>query len=229
MAFGVMLLGLAGCQGITANSPEAAQVRFVQASPDTPAVDMYFDGNGVAYNLSFGTVTSYVSLTPGEYRLSAHRGGTGQALVSGQTVLSASRQYTAVLSNTLGNLQETVFPDANTPAPPGTVAVRVIDEAVSSGPVDVFLVPPGGTLATASPLIRELGFGAAAAYEHVPADKTYTVALVSSGTASRKAAGLGNVTVSGASGAVRTIIISGNPANAGKALSPLVLSDYDAP
>ena len=190
---------------------------------------MYLDNNGAAYNLSFGTVTSYVSLSPGEYKLSAHRGGTGQALVSGQAVLGASRQYTAIVSNTLGNLQETVFADANTPAPPGMIAVRVINEAALGGPVDVYLVPPGGTPSTASPLVRDLGFGSAGAYEHVPADKTYTVVIVPSGNAFRKAAGLGNVTVSGASGAVRTVIISDNPSKSSKAAMALVLSDYDTP
>ena len=224
-----LALGAAGCQGITANSPEAAQVRFVQMSVDTPPVDMYLDNGGAAYNLSFGTVTSYVSFIPGEYRLSAHRGGTGQVLVSDQTVLSASRQYTAILSNTLGNLQETIFPDANTPAPPGRVAVRVINEAASGGPVDVYLMPSGGTPATANLLARDLGPGTAGVYEHVSADKTYTVALVPAGTPFRKASGLGTITIGGASGAVRTVILSDSPSKSSKAVTALVLPDYDAP
>lgn len=229
MACGLALVTAVGCQGITANSPEAAQVRFVQASVDTPPVDMYFDTNGAAYNLSFGTVTSYVSLSPGIYRVSAHRGGTGQALVSGQAVLGASRQYTAVIGNTLSSLQETLFQDAGAPAPPGTVAVRIINEASSSGPIDVYLVAPGGTLATATPLVRELGFGTASAYEHVPADKTYAVVPVPSRSTPKRTASLENVTVSGASGAVRTVIISDTPPKSNKPFSALVLSDYDTP
>lgn len=65
LLLGVSLLSMAGCAGVTANSPEAAQIRFVHASPEAPALDMYLDGDGAAYNLSFGTVTSYVSVSPG--------------------------------------------------------------------------------------------------------------------------------------------------------------------
>ena len=109
------------------------------------------------------------------------------------------------------------------------MAVRVINEAMLGGPVDVYLMPPGGTASTASPLVRDLGFGSAGAYEHVPADKAYTVVVVPTGSTSRKAAGLGNVTVSGASGAVRTVIISDNPAKSSKPAQAPDLSDYDAP
>ncbi len=222
-------LGAAGCQGITPDSPEAAQVRFVQVSPEAPALDMYFDNNGAAYNLSFGTVTSYVSLRPGEYRLSAHRGGTGQALVSGQAVLGVAKQYTAIVSNTLGSLQETVVPDTNTPAPPGTVAVRVLNEAALGGPADVYLVPSGGSPATANLLVRDLPFGSAGTYEHLPADKTYTVVVVPAGGPTRRANGLGTLTLTGASGAVRTVIVADLPSKANKAFTALVLNDYDAP
>ena len=190
---------------------------------------MYLDNEGAAYNLNFGTVTSYISLAPGDYRLSAHRGGTAQALVSGQTVLSASSQYTAVISNTLGNLQETVFPDENAPAPPGTLAVRVIDEAVLSGPLDVYLVPSGETLTATDLVAHELGLGAVAGYEHLPAGKAYTVFLVPSGSVPRKVASPSHTTVTGASGALRTILHTDTAVKPSNGVPTLVLNAYEPP
>ena len=223
-----LVLGSAGCGSITANSSDSALIRFVHVSPDTPAVDVYLNGAGAAYNLSFGTVTSYVPLSPGEARIAVHRAGTAQALVDGRTALNAARQYTAVVTNTLGNLQETVYPDANTPAPAGMIAVRVLHEAAGMGPVDVYVLPSGSSALFSTPTIRNLAFGGSDAYINMAAEKKYSVAVIPAGSVPALAAGavLSGVSVSGGSGAVRTVIVTDAPARS-KGLSGFVLDDLE--
>lgn len=227
----LVALGLTGCQNITADSPDAAQIRVVDTSVDAPGLDLYLNGNGTAYNLGFATATSYIPVTPGEYHISANRANTTQALVTARTTLGGSRQYTALVSSTLNNLQETVYPDANAPAPAGMISVRVLHAASGMGPIDVYLVPIAGSLATTAPLVRDLGYTNGAAYVNLPANTAYTVAAVPTGVHPATvgaSATLSNVSVSGASGAVRTVVISDAPAS-GKGLYGFVLKDFDTP
>ena len=224
-------LGLTGCQSITADSAEAAQVRFVDTSVDAPGLDVYLNGSGTAYNLSFATVTSYIPVMPGEYRISANRANTAQALVTAKAALGGTRQYTAVVSNALGSLQETVYPDANVPAPAGMISVRVLHAAAGVGALDVYLVPGSGSLATTAPLVRGLGYTGGGAYVTVPAGAAYTVVALAAGVSPALAGAggvLSGVSVAGAAGAVRTVVIS-DAQGASKGLYGFVLKDFDTP
>ncbi|MGI4829364.1 MAG: DUF4397 domain-containing protein [Janthinobacterium lividum] len=224
-------LGLTGCQNITADSPEAAQIRLVDTSTDAPGLDVYLNGSGTAYNLGFATVTSYIPVTPGEYRISANRANTTQALVTARGSLGGTRQYTAVVSNTLNSLQETIYPDANAAAPAGMIAVRVLHAASGVGPIDVYLVPIAGTLANTAPLVRGLGYTGGGVYVNLPANTAYTVSAVPAGVHPALAGpsvALSDVSVSGASGSVRTVVISDAQGNS-KGLYGFVLKDFDTP
>ncbi len=221
-------MGLSGCESITAGSMNSAQVRFVNTSSGTPDMDVYGNEAALAYNLSFGTVTSYVPLAAGEYRISATRASTTQALVSAKTLLASRRQYTAVLAGPIGDLQETLYPDAEVAAPPGMIAVRVLQES-SAGPVDVYLVPGAASLATVLPTVRDVAFGGSTAFENLPADRTYSVVVVPAGAAPTSAgAMLSGVVVGGGSGAVRTVVVADAAAGRSKGLRGFVLSDLEA-
>ncbi len=227
----IAALGIAGCQSITAGTTEAAQVRFVNISHGAPPVDLYVNETGVAYNVSFGTVTSYVPLASGEYRLSANRANTGQALVSAHAALGSRRQYTAILGGSASDMQTILYPDANAPAPSGMLAVRVLNESAIGGLVDVYLSPGTGASSAVTPTVRDFGFGGSTGYEDLPADKTYAVAVVPAGTSLPASGGavLSGVTVMGGSGAVRTVVITEASGAKGKAFTGFVLNDLDTP
>jgi hypothetical protein len=204
-AFAVTSLLLAGCQSI---SPNSAQLRIVDASADSGVLDLYQNGSGFAYNLGFGTLTSYVAMSPGEYKLAADKSGSRQTLAESSVHLAAGKQYTDILGGGLANLQQTLLVDLTTPAPAGQVNLRFVHQAGRAGPVDVYLVGSGGRLATTTPIAPNLTLGTVEGYLTVPAG-TYAVDIVPAGTV------LTNATVtllSGPqqeypSGAVRTVMI----------------------
>src|SRR5580704_12263326 len=78
---GLLAVTLSGCQGIVA-SPVLSQLRIIDTSPDAPGLDIYQNNAALVYNLGFGTITSYVPLTPGTYTISAKADGTSQVLTS---------------------------------------------------------------------------------------------------------------------------------------------------
>jgi hypothetical protein len=196
---------LAGCQSIDMGS---AQLRVMDASPDGGALDAYQNNAGLAYNLSFGTLTSYVAMAPGAYKLEADKGGTRQTLVEATAHLVAGKQYTAIVGNSLANLQATLLLDQSTPAPAGQIAVRFVNEATRAGAVDIYLVGSGGRLISTSPMATNLSLGANSGYLMAPAG-TYAIDVVPAGTVptNETATLLRGVQRPFDSGAVRTVVL----------------------
>jgi hypothetical protein len=196
---------LSACQGIDLNSP---QLRIIDASPDAGVLDSYQDNTALAYNLVFGTATSYVPLASGNYTLAADRAGTRQPLVAGNAALTAGKQYTAIIGNVVAGLQQTIVLDQSQPAPSGEIDLRFIQQATRSGAVDIYLVPRSGKPANTSPIAVNLSFGANSGYLPVPAG-TYAIDVVPTGTTlvSSTVTLLSGAQIDYPSGAVRTIVL----------------------
>jgi len=226
--------GLSGCQGFNMNT---AQVRVIDASPDAGLIDSYQGNAALAYNLGFGTATSYISTSPGVFTLAADKAGTRQALIASTETLVAGKQYTEIVGASLANMQQALFVDQSTPAPAGQISVRIIDEATHFGDVDVYMVPmaPSGRVASASALAVNLGFGSNSGYISIPAG-TYAIDVVPTGTvlASSTVTLLSGAQIAYTSGAVRTVVLIDQEAGAAPhvALAPgvqaIVADDADA-
>ena len=229
-ALGVLLATLPGCQSIDVGTANIAQIRIIDASPDSPGLDIYQNNTAVAYNLGFGTVTSYVQLPPGGYTISANSAGTKQVLVSAKQTLTAARQYTAIIGNVAASLQETILTDQISPAPTGQISVRVLDQATRVGAVDLYLVPSSGKLATTAPFLSNINFGSNSGYINVPAG-TYSIAVVPTGTVpiSTTVTLLTGAQVGYSAGAVRTIVLIDQQIVTSPGVQAVVASDYDSP
>jgi Domain of unknown function (DUF4397) len=201
-------VGLSGCQGITSSS---AQLRVIDASPDAGVIDSYQNNSALAYNLGFGTMTSYIPMSPGVYNLAAAKAGTRQTLVANNETLAPNRQYTEIIGAGLANLQQTLVLDQSTPAASGRIELRVINQTTRAGAVDVYLVPFSPAQAKGSglsPLAVNLGFGANSGYIDLP-EGTYALAVVLTGTplTSSTVTLYSGAQVTYASGAVRTVVL----------------------
>ena len=224
--------GLSGCQSMSVNS---AQLRVIDASTNTGTIDSYQDNAALAYNLDYGTVTSYVSMASGSSTFAIDKAGTRQTLVSSKSALDAGKQYTEVVAGSIVNLQQAVFVDQSTPAPAGMIAVRLINEATHAGAVDVYLVPFQGKLANVSPFATNLSIGYNSGYINVPAG-TYAIDVLSSGAgrSSSSVKLLSGAQVEYASGSVRTVVLidqdssgaDGQPVSLG--VRAIVADDADA-
>jgi hypothetical protein len=196
---------MSGCQSMSMN---AAQLRVIDASPDAPNMDTYQNTTALAYNLDFGEMTSYVAMTPGTYTLAADRAGTRQALSLNTANLMPGRQYTAIVGNIAANLHQTLLLDQTTPAAPGQISLRFVNEATRPGPVDVYLVPHSGRLMLHPPLATNLGFGASSGYLTAPAG-TYAIHVVRAGTipVASTLTLMTGAQIAYDSGAVRTVVL----------------------
>ena len=179
-ALASIVAALSGCQGIV-NSPTMSQVRIINASPDAPGLDIYQNSTAIAYNLGFGTITSYVPIDPGTYTTTANAFGTKQVLSSSKTTFVTANQYTVLIGNVAASLQQLTLKDQSQPAPSGQIALRFIDQATRIPAVDIYLIPSGSKLTDVTPLYANLSFGVNTGYLNIPVG-TYSLVMVPTGT-----------------------------------------------
>ncbi len=224
-----LVTGLSGCQAVNGSTAPVSQLRIIDATPDAGGVDIYANNSAIAYNLGFGTVTSYVPTAPATYTLQADTAGSRTVIGSARATLAVSKQYTLLLSNVAASLSAQVLTDQSMPAPSGQVALRFLDESLNAGPVDIYMVPGSSTLAKSTPLVSGVTFGANTGYLDIPTG-TYTLYLVQSGTT------LSSTTVplyTGAQtsypvGAARTFVLLDQQLVTTPALQVITANDYDS-
>jgi hypothetical protein len=230
-ALSLLVLALAGCQSI-AGTQSVTQVRFIHASPDAPAIDLYQNPTPAAqaslYNVGFGTVSSYMMLAPGAYTHAAFTAGTQQQLATVHGAFSAGGQYTVLAGNIAANLQMTVLKDQATPAPPGEVALRFLGESTRTGPVDLYLVPPDASLSGQTPIATGLGLGANTGYLNVPGGTYSIVALPARSAPASVPIFTGSQTLYPA-GSVRTILLIDQQPLTTTGLQLITADDFDPP
>ncbi len=227
---GLLLAGLPGCQSINVGTSNAAELRVIDASVDAPGLDVYQNKTAIAYNLGFGTVTSYVALAPGSYTVSALKANTQTTLVAAGQTFGSTKQYTAIVGNVAANLQETILTDQSTPAPSGQISVRVVDQATRAGAVDIYLVPSTGKLTTTLPFVTNVNFGSNTGYINVPAG-TYAIAVVPTGTVpvSTTVTLMTGPSVGYLAGAVRTLVLIDQQVTTTPGVQAIVAPDFDSP
>ncbi|MEO6982773.1 MAG: DUF4397 domain-containing protein [Edaphobacter sp.] len=223
----VVMAALTGCQAIV-SSPSVSQVRIINASPDTPGVDIYQGNDGVAYNLGFGAVTSYVPISSGTYSISADTAGTRQVLSLAKPSFVPSSQYTILISNTSDSLQQLILKDQNQPAPTGQFALRFLHQATRTGAVDLYLVPSGHPLTTVSPTLTNIRFGESTPYQNLSAG-TYTPVILPAGTTPTNTLvpSFTGAQVIYPSTAARTMILIDQPLPTMSVLQVITTIDYD--
>src|ERR1700733_13399869 len=202
-----LLVILSGCQAVISNAP-LTQVRVIDASPDAPGLDIYQGTTALAFNLGFGTVTSYVPLTPGIYTIASDSAGTKQTLSTSKATFAASAQYTVLIGNAAASLQQQVLTDQSQAAPTGQGPPRFIDQATRVGAVDIYLIPAGQKLTAAAPVTTGVAFGANTGYLTIPTG-AYTLVALPTGTvpAAATVATYTGTQVTYPSGAARTFIL----------------------
>jgi len=176
MTLVLLLVLLTGCQSLS-STVSFARVRVIDISPDAPPIDIYQGNDAMAYNLSFGSVTSYVSMAPGSYTFTVDFAGSRQVLSSIKATFSANTQYTVLVSNPAASLRPSVLTDQGQQSLSRPPSIRLIHQAEHTGAVDVYVVPAGQRLASVNLVVTNLVPGAATEYLAVPAGPSAVVML----------------------------------------------------
>ena len=228
-AAAVCAIMLSGCQGIVATQ-SGSQVRIIDASPDAPGLDIYQNNAAIAYNLGFGTITSYVPIDPGTYTTSATVAGTKQVMSSSKGTFVTGTQYTVLIGNVSASLQQLTLKDQSIAAPSGQIALRFIDQATRITPLDIYLVPAGKKLTDVTPVVTNINFSTNTGYLNIPTG-TYTLVMVPTGTipASDTIATYVGAQITYTGGSASTVILIDQQLVTTPGLQVIVAPDYTSP
>lgn len=126
----------------------SSKIRFINASPNSPAFNVIIDGKTVINGLGFGYATSYMSISSGSRALQFQPvGTTNNTPVNGTTTPSASiaggTNNTYILQGFFSSLTSKQYTDNQTAPASGNAMIRVINAAASVTAADIYLVPSG--------------------------------------------------------------------------------------
>jgi hypothetical protein len=152
----------------TAGSPDANQfagpvgLRVAHLSTDAPPVDIWVNGSVVLAGVPYGTVSDYLGLQTGEYRLQVTPAGAAAPIVIDATLdLQAGNVYTVAAVGFLssGSLEPLVLFDDRSIGEGGRI--RFVHTSADTGAVDVAV--KGGPV-----LFADVSFQEASEYVDVP-------------------------------------------------------------
>ncbi len=170
-------LVLAGCQSVSGYSA-VSQVRVIDASYNAPAINVYIEGGLVAANIGQGSITSYGGFGPSNNALvKVTAASNTKALITSNATLLPNKSQSILVTDINAQYQVVVLQDQSTPAPSGHSDFRILNQAPSTGPIDVyFLAGTSATVyATAKPVITALAVGATSGYVAIPSSTLYMV------------------------------------------------------
>ncbi len=141
-----------------------ATIRFVHASPDTPAVDVIVDGAAIASNLAFGDITGALSVPSGTHQLQFVPAGQSATspLVDTTFDPDGGTTYVVALSGRLEKLEAKIYDVHRDDLDAGKSRLRLINLAPDDTNVDMYVT--GG-----DKLFDDLAFGKASDYTDLDA------------------------------------------------------------
>jgi hypothetical protein len=178
---------LATAVAVPAFAADKAMVRALHASPDAPAVDIYVDDAKVLSGVTFKTLSDYLELDAGSYKVSIKAAGTDTVVSSIDATVDAGTKYTIAAIGPLASISMTAFVDDGMTSA-DEAKLRVVHLSPDTGGVDVALA---GQSAADAP-VKNLTYPNATDYLALPAGTydfevrptgTTTVALNLPGTA----------------------------------------------
>jgi hypothetical protein len=201
---------LAGCQSVSGFS-SVSLVRVIDASYNAPAINVYIEGSIYASNIGQGSITQYGGFGPTKNaQVKVTATSSTKALVTSNATLLPNTSQSVLITDINAQYQVNVLVDQSTPAPSGHSEFRLLNQAPSTGPVDVyFLSGTSSTVyATAKPIITGLAVGATSGYVTFPSSTLFMVIAPSGTTLSTTATTIySSAALPLTGGEVRTVLI----------------------
>ena len=198
--------GLSSCENV-ASYTQPSLVRVIDASYIAPAVNVVIEGVTLAANIGQGTITPYGTIPSNNAApidVTAATGGT--TLVNTNGTILAGHQHSIFLTDNGAaptSYQVTILEDQQVPAAAGHSAFRFLNQAPKTGPVDVYMIPTGTTLANTIPIVTALPVGGTAGYISFNS-QTVTMVITPTGVVTPKYT---SATLALTGGEVRTVLI----------------------
>ena len=177
LCLGIFLSTGCGSSG----SSTTAQLRFFQASPDSPHVNVLVDGASVATNLGYGNGTGYISVKSGSRHIQIVPLSGSSPILDESLSISSGANQTLLLTGPAASVKPVVLTDGGTKVTTGDGYVRVVNASSTMGPADVYIVVAGTIIAGLKPVVSNMAFDQDTKYQLIAAGN-YQVFMTAPGT-----------------------------------------------
>lgn len=140
------------------SSSSTANLRFVQGSPDAPPVNYIVDKATQSSNLLYGNASTYASVKSGNRNVQIVPVNSTKPLLAQTVTLADSANETFILTGPVAQLKPLVLTDGTTTGTTSSNNVRIVNISTTMGPADVYIIPAGNSLSTATPAATSLDF-----------------------------------------------------------------------
>jgi hypothetical protein len=158
----LLLILAPGCGGGGSTS-NSASLRFVQGSPDAPAVDFVVDGTTQTSNILYGNASAYVTVKSGSRDVQIIPVNSSSPVLTQKISLADSARETLLMTGPVAQPKSVVLSDTTTTTT--TSQVRVVNISNAMGPADVYILAPGLSLASATPVGKGVAPGQDTGYQ----------------------------------------------------------------
>lgn len=207
LAVSLMLAGCENVAGYTATS----LVRLIDASYNAPAINVYVQDTELAANSGQGTITKYGTFSPSNNAtVKVTNASNDTTLVNSNGTLLPGKSQSVLVTDINATYQVSVLEDQATAAPSGHSDFRVLNQAPSTGAIDIYFLSSttAASYATAKPVITALAVGATSGYVAIPSSTLFMVIAPAGTTLTTTAT---NIYVSASQalvgGEVRTVLV----------------------
>ncbi len=163
VAFLLCCLFAVGCG--TSRLPRA---RVMNASPDSPRLDVLIAGGIVGQRLPFREASGYDRIPDGFDDVQVFAADSNDLLLEDVPFFAERHDYTYVVLDFLQVLNAVLLTDDNSPPLSGNFKLRFVHASPTAGAVDVYITVPNADLTSAMPAFTNVVFGGFAGYASQP-------------------------------------------------------------
>jgi hypothetical protein len=201
-------------------------VRVIDASYIAPAVNIYVENTIFAGNVGEGYISNYGTVAPSTAAVINVTAVAGGTLVSAAVTLKAGAQHSVYLTDngstpTLYNVQG--LEDQSVAAPSGHSEFRFLNQAPRTGPLDVYMVPAGTTLANTIPICTDIPVGQTCGYITFQS-QTVTMVITPTGLTMPKYT---STPIGLTGGEVRTVVMVDSQLTSNPPVNVVIADDVD--
>jgi len=177
---------LSACQNV-ASYTQSSLARVIDASAGSTALSVTVEGTPLAVNLGQGTISDYGTFAASQaaaIKLLATNDTTSTTLLSASAALTAGTHHSILITDSTSSSSGyaiSILADQHTSAATGHSTFRFINQASTTGAVDIYVVPSSSTLAKSTALVSDLAVGATPTYVSFTSE-TVTIVVVATGT-----------------------------------------------
>ena len=193
----------------------------MNASPDSPRVDVLVDGITVGSNLRFRAASGYHRVDDGFNDVLVFATNSNNLLLEGVPFFGQRQDYTLVVLDFLQFLNAVLLTDDNSAPIANDFKLRFVHASPTASSVDVYITTPNADLTSAAPSFADVAFGGFAGYANQP-QGTFQLRVASKGT-KNVISDTGALTFT--AGQIRTAVLVNPPGSTTEPLGIVLLRD----